>query len=547
MTCLRLILGDQLNARHTWFRGVDPNVVHVFMEVRSETDYVRHHAQKVLGIFAAMRRFADALQQAGHRVDYLRIGDERNRQSFADNLSWLVEQHGATRLERMEADEWRVEQALDSTFTGSGLPYAVASAEHFLLERDEAAAKFAKKVPRMEFFYRDLRRRFGILVEPDGEPRGGRWNFDEENRAKWPGDPPAPAWPWGRHDLRTLWDEIQAAGVETVGEPSAEAFGWPLTRREAQSWLEDFIARRLAHFGQFQDAISGQSATLFHAGLSFALNLKMLHPRDVIEAAIDAHERGEADLAATEGFVRQILGWREYVRGIYWARMPGYAELNALDATRPLPPWYLERRHQDGLPARGHRPVAGAGLRPPHPAAYAHRQLRPARRLRSGRGGPLVPGHLRRCVRVGGAAQHARHEPVRGRRHRRQQALQRLGSVREPAVRPLQGLPLPARAATRRTGLSVQQPVLAFPCAAPRPAGPQPAVGDDLPQLGQDGGSRARCHLGTGRALPGGDRPALTVEGKRVGRARGSDSRKEQKEQANLLLLHRPSCLAALV
>ena len=340
MTCLRLILGDQLNARHTWFRGVDDDVVHVFMEVRSETDYVRHHAQKVLGIFAAMRRFADALQRAGHRVEYLRIGDERNRQSFADNLSWLVEQHGATRLERMQADEWRLEQALDSAFAASGLPCVVASAEHFLLERDEAAAKFAKKVPRMEFFYRDLRRRFGILVEADGEPRGGRWNFDEENRAKWPGDPPAPAWPWGRHDLRTLWAEIQAAGVETMGEPSAEAFGWPLTRREAQAWLEDFIARRLPHFGQFQDAISGQSATLFHAGLSFALNLKMLHPRDVIEAAIDAHERGEADLAATEGFVRQILGWREYVRGIYWARMPGYAELNALDATRPLPPWY---------------------------------------------------------------------------------------------------------------------------------------------------------------------------------------------------------------
>ena len=340
MICLRLILGDQLNARHSWFRAVDENVVYVLMEVRGETDYVRHHAQKVLGIFAAMRRFGEALAKAGHRVEYLRIGDARNRHGFADNLPWLIEQFGATRLERMEADEWRVEQALLEAFAASGLPNAVVSAEHFLLERDEAAKRFEKKVPRMEFFYRDLRRRHQILLEPDGEPRGGRWNFDAENREKWPGDPPAPAWPWQKHDLRTLWEEIEAAGVQTLGEPSAEAFGWPLTRREAQAWLRDFIAQRLVHFGRFQDAISGQSRTLFHAGLSFAMNLKMLHPREVIEAAVEAFERGEADLAATEGFVRQILGWREYVRGIYWARMPGYAELNALDAKRPLPAWY---------------------------------------------------------------------------------------------------------------------------------------------------------------------------------------------------------------
>lgn len=340
MTCLRLILGDQLNARHSWFRRVDDEVVYVLMEVRSETDYVRHHAQKVLGIFAAMRRFGEALAKAGHRVEYLRIGDERNRHSFADNLPWLIERFGATRLERMEADEWRVEQALLQAFEASGLPGAVVSAEHFLLERDEAAKRFAKKVPRMEFFYRDLRRRHQILLEPDGEPRGGRWNFDAENRAKWPGDPPAPAWPWQKHDLRALWAEIKAAGVQTMGEPSAEAFGWPLTRREAQAWLRDFLAQRLVHFGRFQDAISGQSRTLFHAGLSFALNLKMLHPREVIEAAVEAFERGEADLPATEGFVRQILGWREYVRGIYWARMPGYAKLNALEAKRPLPAWY---------------------------------------------------------------------------------------------------------------------------------------------------------------------------------------------------------------
>lgn len=199
MTCLRLVLGDQLNARHGWFRTVDGNVVYVLMEVRSETDYVRHHAQKVLGIFAAMRRFGHALEKAGHRVEYLRIGDARNRHSLAANLPWLIERYGATRLERIEADEWRVEQALDEAFAASALPHATVSAEHFLLERADAVERMAKKVPRMEFFYRELRRRDGVLLEPDGSPRGGQWNYDAENRERWPGDPPAPAWPWHRH------------------------------------------------------------------------------------------------------------------------------------------------------------------------------------------------------------------------------------------------------------------------------------------------------------------------------------------------------------
>ena len=340
MTCLRLILGDQLNTGHSWFRECQADVVHVLMEMRSETDYVLHHAQKVLAIFAAMRLFAQALEKAGHRVMYLRIGDTRNQHDFMGNLDWLMRELRVTRLERMEADEWRVEQALDAVFIASGLPNAVVSAEHFLLERDEAAARFAKKVPRMEFFYRDLRRRHHILLQPDGEPVGGRWNYDAENRQKWTGTPPAPAWPWQAHDLRKLWVEIEAAGVSTIGEASAECFRWPLTRSEARAWLDDFIEHRLLHFGHFQDALSEQSSTLFHAGLSFAMNVKMLHPREVIDAAIKAFEQGKVELADTEGFIRQILGWREFIRAVYWARMPGYRQLNALNATRPLPAWY---------------------------------------------------------------------------------------------------------------------------------------------------------------------------------------------------------------
>ncbi|SFZ77319.1 cryptochrome/photolyase family protein [Chitinimonas taiwanensis] len=340
MSTLRLILGDQLNAGHSWLRERRDDVIYLLMEVRSETDYVRHHAQKVLAIFAAMRGFAAALQAAGHHVHYLRIGDPHNRQSLAANLAQVANELGIQRIERIEADEYRVEQALDQAIAALDLPNQTVSAEHFLLERSEIAAQFASKVPRMATFYRAMRLRFRLLLDAAGEPVGGQWSYDADNREKWSGTPAAPAWPNTRHDLRALWAEIQAAGVQTLGEPSAEAFPWPLSRREARLWLAHFIEYALPHFGRFQDALSRESRTLFHSGLSFALNVKLLHPLEVIQAALAAFEAGKVPLADIEGFVRQILGWREFVRGVYWARMPGYAQLNALNAQRPLPSWY---------------------------------------------------------------------------------------------------------------------------------------------------------------------------------------------------------------
>ena len=222
MTTLRLILGDQLNAAHSWFRSPHPDVLHVMMEVRSETDHVRHHAQKVLALFAAMRAFACALEAAGHRVRYLRIGDADNHQTFAANLARVAAECGATRFERMEADEWRVEQALGQAAAALHLPQAVVGSEHFLADRAELSQRLATKVPRMEFFYRDMRRRHRILLDAEDGPIGGVWNFDAQNREKWPGDPPAPEWPWVGHDLRALWDEITAAGVQTIGAPHPE-------------------------------------------------------------------------------------------------------------------------------------------------------------------------------------------------------------------------------------------------------------------------------------------------------------------------------------
>lgn len=340
MTTVRLILGDQLNVAHSWFRQPKRDVIYLMMEIRSETDYVRHHAQKVLAMFAAMRAFAEAINKAGHRVRYYRIGDPDNRHTFLDNLRQTVKIEHATNWERMEADEWRVEEALNEAARALGLPCKIVDAEHFLAKREEIRAEFAHRVPRMEYFYRGMRRRLGILLDDVGSPIGGKWNFDALNRAKWTGTPPAPAWPWLPHDLRGLWDEIVSAGVQTIGDPQAGSLRWPINRREARAGLAHFIAHALPNFGTYQDAMREHSPLIFHSALSFALNTKMLGPIEVVHAALDAFDDHSAPLPAVEGFVRQIIGWREFVRGVYWGRMPDYGKTNYFNATGKLPDWY---------------------------------------------------------------------------------------------------------------------------------------------------------------------------------------------------------------
>ena len=338
---LRLILGDQLNPLHSWFTEVRADVVYLLMEVRSETDYVLHHAQKVLGIFAAMRDLAAQLKAAGHRVRHVAIDDPSNRQSITANLDALIAHYGASAVEHQAPDEWRLDQALLRWAEHCPVPVQRVDSEHFLTERDTVARLFAgKKQWLMESFYRQQRRQHGVLMAADSQPEGGQWNFDAENRKPWHGSPPAPTDARPCHDHRALWQTIVTAGVQTLGEPQAEAFRWPLNRAEALQQLEHFIAHALPHFGDHQDAISRHSWYLFHSLLSFALNTKMLHPREVVQRAEDAWRAGQAPLHAAEGFIRQILGWREYVRGVYWAQMPGYTEANALGHTRPLPEWF---------------------------------------------------------------------------------------------------------------------------------------------------------------------------------------------------------------
>ena len=338
---LRLLLGDQLNPAHSWFDAQDGGVVHVLMEVRQETDYVVHHAQKILAIFAAMRDLARQLKAAGHRVRYIAIDDASNRQSITANLEALMAHYGAATLQYQQPDEWRLDEQLRTW--GAQQPFAVemVDSEHFYTTRTEVAEVFqGRKQWLMEHFYRRMRQRHQVLIDAAGEPEGGAWNYDHDNRKPWPGTPALPPDARPTHDHSALWATIEATGVKSFGHPQAGQLRWPLNRAEALAWLNHFIATTLPHFGAYEDAMSSRSERLFHSLLSFALNTKMLRPQEVVLHAQAAWHAGRAPLPAVEGFIRQILGWREYVRGIYWAHMPGYEGHNALGHSAPLPAWF---------------------------------------------------------------------------------------------------------------------------------------------------------------------------------------------------------------
>ena len=343
-TVLRLVLGDQLNPRHSWFQQADPEVLVVLMEVRQETDYVLHHAQKIIAIFAGMRALAASLRQRGHRVAYLAIDDPANRQSLTANLEMLLARCGASHVEYQEPDEWRLDQQLYQWCRALPKPmtWRMASSEHFYTARDDAARLFeGRRKWLMEHFYRHMRSAHAVLMD-GGEPAGGQWNFDHDNRQKWPGLPDAPLDIRPLHDHAALWATIEAAGVNSFGQAQADHFRWPLDRAEALAQLDAFTSQALPHFGQFQDAMSSRAWRLFHSLLSFALNVKMLDPREVVERVASAWRDGAVPLASAEGFIRQILGWREYVRGVYWAKMPHYGEHNVFGHERDLPHWFWD-------------------------------------------------------------------------------------------------------------------------------------------------------------------------------------------------------------
>ncbi|WP_294819122.1 cryptochrome/photolyase family protein [uncultured Flavobacterium sp.] len=336
---LRLILGDQLNGAHSWFASRSDDVLYVMMEVRSETDYAWHHIQKVCAFFAAMERFAAHLREEGHDVVYLSLDSPENRQAITRNCDVLLQRHGISRFEYQLPDEHRLDRLLGEYCESLHIAWEAFDSEHFYTSREEMGNFFeGRKAILMESFYRHMRKKHHVLM--DGSlPEGGAWNFDVQNRKKLPrGHKPLPPLLFS-NDLTVHRARIEAAGVKTIGTMERYC-GWPLDRQQALELLSHFIDNCLPLFGTFQDAMQADEWSLYHSRLSFSLNIKILSPQEVVGRAVAAWGKGNGiAINQVEGFVRQILGWREYMRGIYWM-VPELNALNFFGNARSLPKWY---------------------------------------------------------------------------------------------------------------------------------------------------------------------------------------------------------------
>jgi len=341
MTTLRLVLGDQLSDDLSALEDLDPQRdVVLMMEVTEETTYVLHHKQKIVLVLAAMRHFAAALRKRGVSVDYVALDDPDNTGRFTTELQRAVARHRPRHIVVTEPSEWRVLDMAEAWTATLGLPVEVRPDRRFFASRGQFAAwAQGRRTWRMEHFYREMRRVHGLLMEGDA-PAGDAWNYDQNNRKSLPARVVPPA-------RRRFAPDATTQAVMALVEDrfpdhfgTLDAFGWPVTRSDALLALDDFIAHGLPHFGDYQDAMKAGAPFLFHSLLSPALNIGLLSPREVCRAAEAAWRAGAAPLNAVEGFVRQILGWREYVRGVYWTLMPDYADCNALQAERDLPAFY---------------------------------------------------------------------------------------------------------------------------------------------------------------------------------------------------------------
>lgn len=336
-----MVLGDQLSAGLASLRDLDRDRDTVLMmEVRDECTYVRHHQKKIVLILSAMRHFADALAADGTRVRYVRLDDPDNTQSFRGEVVRAAQALAPARIVVTEPGEWRVLEDIRAWSQATGVEVETRADDRYVASLSDFRHWAEGRASlRMEFFYRDMRRRTGLLMD-DGAPAGGKWNYDHENRKRLPAGVAVPAPP------SFPPDDVTRAVIELVGAWFGDHFGvldgfsLPVTAAEAEAALENFVEHRLASFGDWQDAMKAGAPALFHALVSTSLNLGLLDPLAVCRRVERAWREGAAPLAATEGFIRQIVGWREYVRGVYWLHMPGYAERNALGAARALPDFY---------------------------------------------------------------------------------------------------------------------------------------------------------------------------------------------------------------
>ncbi|WP_100611340.1 cryptochrome/photolyase family protein [Confluentibacter lentus] len=342
MKTLRLILGDQLHIKHSWFKDVDESVTYCLFEMRQETNYVVHHIQKVIGFFAAMRQFSEDLKTLGHRVVYFKINDKQNTQSLTENLHLLIKQENIQHFEYQLPDEYRLDQQLQAFCDAISIPSKAYSTEHFYTKRSDLAVFFkGKKQYLMENFYRDMRKKHDILMVAN-QPEGGQWNYDKSNRNKWHGTDVIPAFKDFNNPVEDIITDIEKANIKTMRNFKTKTFSYPITRAQALEQLKYFCENLLIHFGDYQDAMHAKEPFLFHSRLSFAMNIKLITAKDVVKTVLNYYRSHSQDIAISqvEGFIRQIIGWREYMRGMYWALMPEFKTANALENTNKLPDFF---------------------------------------------------------------------------------------------------------------------------------------------------------------------------------------------------------------
>ncbi len=340
---LVIVLGDQLDRDSAAFDGFDAARDRVWMaEVVEESKHVPSHKARTVMFMSAMRHFAAEIGERGWKCSYHHLDDASNTQSLSGELRRAMDRYHPRALVMVQPGEWRVQQALQNVAGEAGVPLEIREDRHFYCPLDWFRHYAAsRKQLRLEYFYREMRRTHRVLMD-GAQPEGGAWNFDASNRESFgkqgPPAVPAPVRFEADEITREVMRLVEARFPENPG--GFDHFDFAVTAGQAEAALNDFIERRLAHFGRYQDAMWTSEPYLYHSRLSAAMNLKLLSPRRVVEAAEAAYRRGAAPLAAVEGFIRQVLGWREYVRGVYWNGMPAYGEANALLADQPLPWFY---------------------------------------------------------------------------------------------------------------------------------------------------------------------------------------------------------------
>jgi len=346
MRHLIIILGDQLTLDNPALQGVDPTQDHIVMaEVVEESTQVWSHKQRITLFLAAMRHFAAQLQAQSLPLTYLKL----NEHGYPDLPAvWqaMLQQHSPSAIKVCEPGDWRVWQALQAVADQHSRPVDVLEDTHFMCSRAQFqrwAAKYGEKNTslRMEFFYRGMRKKHRILMEGDA-PAGGDWNYDHDNRQPLGKQGPQDLSPPPVFSPDALTQEVialvQARFAEHPG--TLDGFAWPVTRKQALALLQHFVAEKLPQFGPYQDAMWQDQPYLWHSLLASAMNLKLLNPREVIAAAEQAYRDGHVPLGCAEGFIRQILGWREFVRGVYWLEMPALKSANYFQHTLDLPGWF---------------------------------------------------------------------------------------------------------------------------------------------------------------------------------------------------------------